>query len=80
MSGETTRGSVFWVEAGLATLATGMMVLTLVNREWIEWLTGSDPDGRDGILGWAVVSACFVAALLFGTLARRELLRVRPTS
>lgn len=62
----------FWVEAGLALLATALMLLTFVNREWIEWITGTDPDGGSGTLEWAIVSVCFLAAIVAGALARRE--------
>lgn len=62
----------FWVEAGLALLATALMLLTFVNREWIEWITGTDPDGGSGTLEWTIVSVCFLAAIVAGALARRE--------
>ena len=62
----------FWVEAGLAVLATALLLLTLVNSEWIEWLTGTDPDGGSGSLEWTVVFACFLAAIVAGAVARRE--------
>jgi hypothetical protein len=34
----------FWVEAGLAALCGFLGILTLFTRDWIEALTGFDPD------------------------------------
>jgi hypothetical protein len=66
----------FWVEVIFAALAFALMVLTLVTREWIEELTGKDPDGGDGSLEWFVVVACAVVALVTASWARREWRRV----
>jgi hypothetical protein len=65
-------GVRFWVEAGLAALAACLFVLTLITREWIEAITGWDPDGGSGSLEWGLVIVLLVAALLFGGLARAE--------
>lgn len=75
MRGNLAVRTRFWVEAGLAALAAALMLLTLINGEWIEWLTGLDPDRGDGSLEWIVVTGCFLAFLLCGVLARREWLR-----
>ena len=61
-----------WVEGALA-VATGLLaVVTLVNAEWIEWLTGKDPDGGSGTLEWALVLLLAAASIVAGVVARRD--------
>jgi hypothetical protein len=66
----------FWIEAGLAVASGLLLVLTLVTREWIEILTGWDPDGGNGAVEWLIVVVLLVATATFGLLARAE--RMRP--
>ena len=60
----------YWIEVGLAVLAAGLAVLTLITREWIELLSGIDPDKGSGALEWAVVIALFVASAALALVAR----------
>jgi hypothetical protein len=62
----------FWVEIALTLLTSGLFVLTLVEREWIELVFGVEPDHGDGSLEWAIVVVLLVATILFAWLARAE--------
>jgi hypothetical protein len=64
-------------ESTLAILATALAVVTAINAEWIEWLTGLDPDGGSGALEWGIVVVLSLGAVVAGALARRDLRRWR---
>lgn len=68
----------FWLETALASLCGLLAVLTLFRRDWIEALTGFDPDHHNGSFEWAIVACLFAACLLAGLAARTEWRRPRP--
>jgi hypothetical protein len=65
------------IEAGVAILAAALLVLTLVTREWIELLTGWDPDGGSGALEWLIVAVLAVIAIALSLRARSDWRRVQ---
>jgi hypothetical protein len=63
---------LFWVEAVLAVLNAGLLVMTLVWTNWIELAFKLDPDAGSGAVEWAVVGLTLVLTLTFLALARSE--------
>ena len=70
----------FWFESALALLCGLLAVVTLVWRDWIEALTGLDPDRRSGALEWAIVAVLLVLCVLIAGAARVEWSRARAVS
>jgi hypothetical protein len=66
----------FLIETALAVASAALLLLTLISKEWIEFLFGVDPDGGSGALEWAIVGAMLALTVAFGALARRD----RPRS
>jgi hypothetical protein len=46
--------------------------LTIFWHDWIEVLTGWDPDNHSGMAEWIVVVGLLVAAVIMGLAARRH--------
>ena len=60
------------VEVAVA-LATGVLgILTIFWRDWIEILTGWDPDHHDGSVEWILVVGLLAVAVTIGLAARRH--------
>lgn len=60
------------VEVILAAISAGLFILTLINAEWIEALTGLEPDAGSGALEWLIAAAFLVAAVVIALMARRD--------
>jgi hypothetical protein len=60
----------FWIEAVVGGLAVALAVLTLITDDWVEALTGFDPDQHDGSFEWTLVIALLAVAVIAGGLAR----------
>jgi hypothetical protein len=70
----------FWVEAALTACSGALAALTLVWRDWLEAIFGTDPDRHSGSLEWLVVAILLVVALGAGALAHAEWRRVATSS
>ncbi len=67
-----TSKARFGVETGIALFAGGLGILTACWHDWIEALTGWDPDHHNGSAEWLIVAVLLAIALVMATLARRE--------
>ena len=65
------------IETVVAILAAGLFVVTLISREWIEALTGWDPDNGNGSLEWLIVAVLAVIAVALGLRARSDWRKVQ---
>jgi hypothetical protein len=62
----------FWFEAITGVIGLVLFILTLITREWIEALTGWDPDGGNGSLEIGLVFALLAISALSMFVARRD--------
>ena len=60
------------LEAAIAVLAGALGILTLFWRDWIEFLTGWDPDHHHGSAEWLVVAVLLAVAVAMGAVSRRH--------
>lgn len=52
--------------------AGALGLLTVFWRDWIEGLTGWDPDHHDGSVEWLIVAVLLTVAVVVGLIARRD--------
>jgi hypothetical protein len=64
------------IEVVLAVISAALCVLTLVFPEWIEELTGLEPDAGSGALEWLAAGVFLVAAVAAAVSARRDYRRL----
>lgn len=62
----------FRVETAVAVCAGVLGIVTAFWHDWIEALTGWDPDHHNGSVEWLIVAALLVISAALGALARRE--------
>jgi hypothetical protein len=60
------------LETAIALFAGGLGVLTAFWHDWIEALTGWDPDHHNGSVEWLIVAVLLVIAIIVGVAARRD--------
>jgi len=60
------------LEAIVALCAGALGILTIFWHDWIEALTGWDPDHHNGSVEWLVVAGLLAVAAVLGLVARRH--------
>jgi len=60
------------LETAIALFAGALGVLTIVWHDWIEGLTGWDPDQHRGAYEWLIVGVLIALAVMLGAAARRN--------
>jgi hypothetical protein len=72
--GGTLRPSIVRVRLeSIAAFCAGILgILTIFWHDWIEALTGWDPDQHNGVVEWIVVGVLLTMAVAMGLAARRH--------
>ena len=77
---KSTVRARFWLETTFTSLCGFLAVLTVFWRDWIEALSGFDPDHHNGALEWSIVTGLFLLCVVSGVLARTEWRRAASAS
>ncbi len=71
---------LFWVEIGLAAITGLLALITPIFPDWIELVSGWDPDQHDGSVEWMIVVGLFVVTIVMVALAAIEWRRTPATA
>jgi hypothetical protein len=71
---------LFWVEISLATITCLLALITPVFPDWIEFVSGWDPDQHDGSVERAIVVRLFAITIAMVALAAIEWRRTTATA
>jgi hypothetical protein len=63
---------LFWVEIGLAAFTGLLALVTPIFPDWIEFVSGWDPDQHDGSVERMIVIGLFVVTIAMVALAAIE--------
>ncbi len=63
---------LFWIEVGLAAITGLLALITPVFPDWIEAVSGWDPDQHDGSVEWMIVAGLFVVMIALAAAATLE--------
>ena len=55
---------LFWIETGLAAITGLLALITPIFPDWIEFVSGWDPDQHNGSVEWLIVVGLFVIAVV----------------
>jgi len=68
----STHRTLFWLEVVFAVLCAVLAIVTVFWCDWVESLTGVDPDHHNGAFEWLIVAGFFTGSALAGLAARAE--------
>jgi uncharacterized membrane protein len=63
---------LFWVEIGLAAITGLLALITPIFPDWIEFVSGWDPDQHDGSVERMIVVGLFVVTIVLAVAAAIE--------
>jgi hypothetical protein len=61
-----------WGEGAVALVTGAMAIVTLFWRDWIEALTGYDPDHHSGSAEWLIIAGLALVCVLASVTTRAE--------
>ena len=71
---------LFWIEIGLAAITGLLALITPIFPDWIEFVSGWDPDQHDGSVERMIVVGLFVVTVVMVALAAIEWRRTTATA
>ena len=71
---------LFWIEIGLAAITGLLALITPIFPDWIEFVSGWDPDQHNGSVEWMIVAGLFVVTVVMAALAAIEWRRTTATA
>jgi uncharacterized membrane protein len=71
---------LFWVEVGLAAITGLLALITPIFPDWIEFVSGWDPDQHDGSVERMIVVGLFVVTIVMVAAAAIEWRRTPATA
>jgi uncharacterized membrane protein len=71
---------LFWIEIVLAAITGLLALITPIFPDWIEFVSGWDPDQHNGSVEWMIVVGLFVVTVVMVALAAIEWRRTTATA
>jgi uncharacterized membrane protein len=71
---------LFWIEIGLAAITGLLALITPIFPDWIEFVSGWDPDQHNGSVEWMIVVGLFLVTVVMVALAAIEWRRTTATA
>ncbi len=62
----------FWIEIASASTTSVLALITLIFPDWIEFVSGLDPDQHGGSAEWLIVGGLILITILVLALAATE--------